>query len=62
MKCTLCGQRKATTRWGAPVCQPCYDGLEATQSDLEAMEADDPTLKAAGERVEQAVRKYLGGT
>lgn len=47
---------------GAPVCQPCYDGLEATQSDLEAMEADDPTLKAAGERVEQAVRKYLGGT
>ena len=57
--CTMCEQAPATTRWGFPVCQHCFDGLVETQADLEAMEADDPALAEAGRRVEESFARFL---
>jgi hypothetical protein len=55
-RCTLCGRRKATTTWGAPVCQPCSDGLDSIHEELVEMERNDPVLAALGRDVEEACR------
>jgi hypothetical protein len=54
-----CEDAPATTRWGFPVCQDCYDDLVDLDGVLKTMEADDPELKAAGERVEESWRRLL---
>lgn len=55
----MCEAQPATTTYGLPVCQGCYDGLVGLQGDLEAMEAADPWLAELGRRVEESARKYL---
>lgn len=57
--CTMCEEAPATTTWGFPVCQPCADGLDATQSDLKEMEAEDPHLAALGRRVEASAARFF---
>lgn len=51
--CTMCRVQPATTRYGAPVCQGCYNGLVELQGKLEELEAQDPELRALGERIEE---------
>lgn len=58
--CSLCAAAPATHRYGFPVCEACHGGLVSLGDDLEAMEAEDPGLAAAGERVEVAVERWLG--
>ena len=59
--CSMCGENKATTEWGLPVCQWCFDSLTETQADLEELEAQDPELKALGSQVEESIKEYLDG-
>jgi hypothetical protein len=56
--CTMCEEAPATTTWGFPVCQPCADALSMLDEDLKKMEAGDPALKVAGERVEAAWAEF----
>lgn len=57
--CTMCEDAPATTTWGFPVCQPCADMLTMLDADLKKMEDGDPALKVAGERVEEAHRRFI---
>lgn len=52
----MCENRRATVldRWPAPVCADCDAWLVDLGADLQTMEAADPKLKEASERVERA--------
>lgn len=53
--CTFCEEAPATTTWGFPTCATCRAFLEVLDSELAAMEADDPHLAAAAEAARGAL-------
>lgn len=55
----MCEKRPATTSYGFPVCQQCYDGLVGLQADLDQMEEADPELKRLGQKVEQGLNEMV---
>lgn len=59
--CSMCGEDEATTVWGVPVCESCAESLDRLDSQLGEMEAGDPGLKAAGDRLRAAERELFDG-
>lgn len=56
----MCGTKEATVNRGLPVCAGCSEGLDETEKVLDELEASDPKLKAAGDKLRD-LEAYLRG-